>query len=67
MKFIGKKKIVKKEDPVNLINDCIISLDEIKKKIYHQNDTIKMEYYTADELDEYVNWYSNFRLKDFIR
>lgn len=67
MKIFGKKKVEKLNDPVNLINDCIMGLNEIKKKIYKQNEEINTEYYSADELDEYVNWGISFKLKDFVR
>lgn len=67
MKLINDKKNIKIEDPISLINDCISGLDEIKKKIYHQNDVIKTEYYTQDELDEYINWNLSFKQTDFVK
>lgn len=67
MKYGKKKKIVKIEDPIKMINDCILGLNEIKKKIYKDNEDVVREYYSSDELDEYVNWGLNFKVTDFVR
>ena len=55
MKYSKKKKVVKIEDPIKMINDCILGLSEVKKKIYKNNEEEVKAYYTSDELDEYVN------------
>jgi len=65
MKVVWKKKM-EINDLVNLINDCIDGIDEVKKKIYKSNESEKCEHYSVDELDEYVNWGINFKLKDFV-
>ena len=67
MKYCKKKKVVKMEDPIKMINDCILGLSEIKKKIYKDDEEVIREYYTTDELDEYVNWGLNFKVTDFVR
>jgi len=67
MRLIGNKKVEKINDPINLISDCIMGLKEIKKKIYKQNEDVNMEYYSIEDLDEYVNWGISFKLKDFVR
>lgn len=66
MKLFEKKKVEKINDPINLINDCINGLNEVKKKIY-KSDDVDIEYYSVDELDEYVNWGISFKLSDFVR
>ena len=67
MKLFEKKKVEKINDPINLINDCINGLNEVKKKIYKSDDDVNIEYYSVDELDEYVNWGISFKLSDFVR
>lgn len=67
MKLFEKKKVEKINDPINLINDCINGLNEVKKKIYKSDDDVDIEYYSVDELDEYVNWGISFKLSDFVR
>ena len=67
MKYSKKKKVVKIEDPIKMINDCILGLSEVKKKIYKNNEEEVKAYYTSDELDEYVNWGLNFKVTDFVR
>jgi len=67
MKYGKKKKVVKKDDPISLINECILGLNEIKKKIYKNTEDVNIEYYSVDELDEYVNWGLNFKVTDFVR
>lgn len=67
MKYGKKKKVVKIDEPINLINDCILELNKIKKKMYENSEDVNIEYYTSDELDEYVNWGINFKLTDFVR
>lgn len=67
MRLKTKKKVSIINDPINLINDCILGLSEVKKKIYKNNEEEVKAYYTTDELDEYVNWGLNFKVTDFVR
>lgn len=67
MKLINKKKNKIINDPINMINECISGINEVKEKIYKNRYELKKEYYTTDELDEYVNWGLNFKVNDFVR
>ena len=67
MRLKTKKKVSIINDPINLINDCISGINEVKKKIYKKNEEEVKAYYTTDELDEYVNWGLNFKVTDFVR
>ena len=65
--FKDKKKI-EYEDMMNIINDCLFNIEEIKDKIVIKNELPTVKYDSIDEsnmIEESVSWFEYFSYKDF--
>lgn len=65
--FKDKKKI-EYEDMMNIINNCLFDIEEIKDKIVIKNELPSIKYDSIDEsnmIEESVSWFEYFSYKDF--
>lgn len=65
--FKDKKKI-EYEDMMNIINNCLFDIEEIKDKIVIKNELPSIKYDSVDEtnmIEESVSWFESFSFKDF--
>ena len=66
--FKDKKKI-EYEDMMNIINNCLFDIEEIKDKIVIKNELPSIKYDSIDEtnmIEESVSWVNSFSSKDFL-
>lgn len=65
--FKDKKKI-EYEDMMNIINNCLFDIEEIKDKIVIKNELPSIKYDSIDEtnmIEESISWFESFSSKDF--
>lgn len=66
--FKDKKKI-EYEDMMNIINNCLFDIEEIKDKIVIKNELPSIKYDSIDEsnmIEESISWVNSFSSKDFL-
>lgn len=66
--FRSNKKI-EYEDMMNIINNCLFDIEEIKDKIVIKNELPMVKYDSIDEtnmIEESVSWFESFSYKDFL-
>ena len=66
--FKDKKKI-EYEDVMNIINNCLFDIEEIKDKIVIKNELPSIKYDSIDEsnmIEESISWVNSFSSKDFL-